>query len=233
MRDRLAELGVPVPRWRRSARSPSWRRSPAGRLAGGGQGGHAAGTTAAASGCSPAADEAAAAARDRHRAARRGAGAAAPRAGRGGRPLAVRAGRRPGRWCETVQRDGICVEVLAPAPGPRPARGRRGPAAGPPDRRRAGRGRRAGGRAVRDARTARCWSTSWRCGRTTPAHWTIEGARTSQFEQHLRAVLDYPLGATALTAPAVVMANVLAGPDRGGHGLDERVHHLFAALAAT
>ena len=27
-------------------------------------------------------------------------------------------------------------------------------------------------------------------------HWTIEGARTSQFEQHLRAVLDYPLGAT-------------------------------------
>ena len=28
-------------------------------------------------------------------------------------------------------------------------------------------------------------------------HWTIEGARTSQFEQHLRAVLDYPLGSTA------------------------------------
>ena len=40
-------------------------------------------------------------------------------------------------------------------------------------------------------------------------HWTIEGARTSQFEQHLRAVLDYPLGATAPTAPVVVMANVL------------------------
>ena len=30
-------------------------------------------------------------------------------------------------------------------------------------------------------------------------HWTIEGARTSQFEQHLRAVLDYPMGATATT----------------------------------
>src|SRR5262249_25163687 len=42
-------------------------------------------------------------------------------------------------------------------------------------------------------------------------HWTIEGARTSQFEQHLRAVLDYPLGATDLTAPAVAMANVLGG----------------------
>lgn len=42
-------------------------------------------------------------------------------------------------------------------------------------------------------------------------HWTIEGARTSQFEQHLRAVLDLPLGDTAMTAPRVVMANVLGG----------------------
>jgi 5-(carboxyamino)imidazole ribonucleotide synthase len=59
-------------------------------------------------------------------------------------------------------------------------------------------------------------------------HWTIEGARTSQFEQHLRAVLDYPLGATTPTAPAVVMANVLGGRT-DGMGIDERVHHLFAA----
>src|SRR6202042_118239 len=43
------------------------------------------------------------------------------------------------------------------------------------------------------------------------AHWTIEGSRTSQFEQHLRAVLDYPLGATEMTAPVVVMANLLGG----------------------
>ena len=63
-------------------------------------------------------------------------------------------------------------------------------------------------------------------------HWTIEGARTSQFEQHLRAVLDYPLGDTAMTAPVVVMANVLGGAaaEEGwsGPGLDERVHHLMA-----
>ncbi|WP_127499618.1 5-(carboxyamino)imidazole ribonucleotide synthase [Actinoplanes solisilvae] len=58
-------------------------------------------------------------------------------------------------------------------------------------------------------------------------HWTIEGARTSQFEQHLRAVLDYPMGETALTAPAVVMANVLGG-EPGGISIDERLHHLFA-----
>jgi 5-(carboxyamino)imidazole ribonucleotide synthase len=60
------------------------------------------------------------------------------------------------------------------------------------------------------------------------AHWTIEGSRTSQFEQHLRAVLDYPLGAIGLTAPAVVMANVLGGPP-GPPGIDERVHHLMAS----
>ncbi len=59
-------------------------------------------------------------------------------------------------------------------------------------------------------------------------HWTIEGARTSQFEQHLRAVLDYPLGETTLTAPAVAMANVLGGQS-GGMSIDERLHHLFAA----
>ncbi|MCL2594475.1 MAG: 5-(carboxyamino)imidazole ribonucleotide synthase [Promicromonosporaceae bacterium] len=40
-------------------------------------------------------------------------------------------------------------------------------------------------------------------------HWTIDGAVTSQFEQHLRAVLDLPLGDTAATATWTVMANVL------------------------
>jgi len=59
-------------------------------------------------------------------------------------------------------------------------------------------------------------------------HWTIEGSRTSQFEQHLRAVLDYPLGVTTQTAPVVVMANVLGGPDDTEPALDERVHHLMA-----
>lgn len=40
-------------------------------------------------------------------------------------------------------------------------------------------------------------------------HFTIEGCATSQFENHLRAVLDWPLGSTELRAPAVVMTNVL------------------------
>ncbi|WP_132432535.1 5-(carboxyamino)imidazole ribonucleotide synthase [Pseudonocardia endophytica] len=59
-------------------------------------------------------------------------------------------------------------------------------------------------------------------------HWTIEGARTSQFEQHLRAVLDYPLGSTAPTAPAVVMANVLGAAEAPSMSMDERLHHCMA-----
>lgn len=40
-------------------------------------------------------------------------------------------------------------------------------------------------------------------------HWTIEGARTSQFEQHLRAILDLPLGDPAMTDEYAAMGNIL------------------------
>lgn len=42
-------------------------------------------------------------------------------------------------------------------------------------------------------------------------HWSIEGSITSQFEQHLRAILDLPLGVTTLTNKFAVMGNVLGG----------------------
>lgn len=42
-------------------------------------------------------------------------------------------------------------------------------------------------------------------------HWSIEGSVTSQFEQHLRAILDLPLGSPAMTHPFTVMGNVLGG----------------------
>ncbi|MEH1097690.1 5-(carboxyamino)imidazole ribonucleotide synthase [Micromonospora sp. CPCC 205561] len=155
------------------------------------------------------------------------------------RELAVQVARSPfGQVAaypvvETVQRDGICVEVLAPAPGlPEElavaaqqlaidlatALGVVGllavelfevadPAAPP------------GSRIVVNELAMRPHNSG---------HWTIEGARTSQFEQHLRAVLDYPMGDASLTAPVVVMANVLGG-EPGGMSIDERLHHLFAA----
>jgi 5-(carboxyamino)imidazole ribonucleotide synthase len=57
-------------------------------------------------------------------------------------------------------------------------------------------------------------------------HWTIDAAVTSQFEQHLRAVLDLPLGAPAATSPAAVMVNVLGGEDPDLHS---RLVHVMAA----
>jgi 5-(carboxyamino)imidazole ribonucleotide synthase len=49
-------------------------------------------------------------------------------------------------------------------------------------------------------------------------HWTMDGAVTGQFEQHLRAVLDLPLGATGALAPHTVMKNVLGGSNTDLYG---------------
>ncbi|ELZ24711.1 5-(carboxyamino)imidazole ribonucleotide synthase [Natrinema limicola] len=46
-------------------------------------------------------------------------------------------------------------------------------------------------------------------------HWTIEGTQTSQFEQHIRAVLGWPLGSTALRSPTV-MTNLLGDVEEEG-----------------
>jgi 5-(carboxyamino)imidazole ribonucleotide synthase len=131
---------------------------------------------------------------------------------------------------ETVQRDGICVEVLAPAPGL--------------SERLAIEAQQlaidlANALGVVGLLAVELFETDagivvneLAMRPHNSGHWTIEGARTSQFEQHLRAVLDYPMGSTSLTAPAVVMANVLGGGP-GGISIDERLHHLFATDPAA
>ncbi len=48
-------------------------------------------------------------------------------------------------------------------------------------------------------------------------HWTIEGADTSQFENHLRAILDLPLGSPSPRLPYAVMVNVLGGTEEDLH----------------
>ena len=58
-------------------------------------------------------------------------------------------------------------------------------------------------------------------------HWSQDGAVTSQFEQHVRAVLDLPLGDPAPLAAWSVMVNILGGPAEGS--LDQR---FTAAMAA-
>ena len=44
-------------------------------------------------------------------------------------------------------------------------------------------------------------------------HWSMDGAVTGQFENHLRAVLDLPLGSPEARAPWTVMVNILGGDD--------------------
>lgn len=115
---------------------------------------------------------------------------------------------------ETIQRDGVCAEVLAPAPTDRPEvlaeAARIGSVV-------------AEGVAVTGVLAVEMFET--RDGRVlvnelamrphNSGHFSIEGSVTSQFEQHLRAVADLPLGDTSMTAPAAVMVNVLGGPAEG------------------
>jgi 5-(carboxyamino)imidazole ribonucleotide synthase len=129
---------------------------------------------------------------------------------------------------QSVQRDGICVEVLAPAPRLSEALAL--------DAQRLGLElareldvtgllavelfqTRSGGLLVNEL-AMRPHNTG---------HWTIDGARTSQFEQHLRAVLNLPLGSTQATSPVAVMANILGGTDPDLHG---KLNHVMAADTA-
>lgn len=60
-------------------------------------------------------------------------------------------------------------------------------------------------------------------------HWSIDGAVTSQFENHLRAVLDLPLGDPSSTAPWSVMVNIVGPRDSGGlPALYEAYRHVLA-----
>jgi 5-(carboxyamino)imidazole ribonucleotide synthase len=133
--------------------------------------------------------------------------------------LAVLLARRPGGECavyplvQTVQADGICHEVLAPAPV-------HAEVATEAERLALAVAEATGVTGMLAVELflaeGRLWVNEIATRPHNSGHFSIEGAATSQFENHLRAVLDWPLGATALTAPAVAMANVLgnaAGTD--------------------
>ena len=147
------------------------------------------------------------------------------------RELAQQVARRPSGQMraypvvETVQRGGVCAEVIAPAPH-------------------------AGARLIDVARQIgetiaeglgvtgmlavelfettdeRLLVNELAMRPHNSGHWSQDGAVTGQFEQHLRAVLDLPLGDPSPRAAWSVMVNILGGPAEGG--LEER----FAAAMA-
>ena len=134
---------------------------------------------------------------------------------------------------ETVQRDGICVQVIAPAPE----------LGGDPENLAADAQqlalRLAAELGVVGVMAVELFETTdgallvneLAMRPHNSGHWTMDGARTSQFEQHLRAVLDYPLGDTEAIAPVTVMANVLGAAQAPAMTVDERLHHLYRAHA--
>jgi 5-(carboxyamino)imidazole ribonucleotide synthase len=130
---------------------------------------------------------------------------------------------------ETVQRDGICVEVIAPAPD---LSDDVGAAAQQLALRLAAELGVVGVLAVELFETVegQLLVNELAMRPHNSGHWTMDGARTSQFEQHLRAVLDYPLGDTDATVPVTVMANVLGAAQTPTMTVDERLHHLFARM---
>ncbi|TCN44158.1 5-(carboxyamino)imidazole ribonucleotide synthase [Kribbella orskensis] len=111
---------------------------------------------------------------------------------------------------ESVQKDGICVEVTAPAPGLAPDRAAQAQQTALRIAKELGV---VGILAVEmfEARDGRLLVNELAMRPHNTGHWSIEGAVTSQFENHLRAVLDLPLGSPAARAPYTVMVNVLGG----------------------
>lgn len=139
------------------------------------------------------------------------------------RELAQQVARRPSGEIvaypvvETVQRGGVCAEVIAPAP----AAGERltAVARGIGESIAEGLGV-TGMLAVELFETddERILVNELAMRPHNSGHWSQDGAVTGQFEQHLRAVADLPLGSTAARAPWSVMVNILGGPAEGTLG---------------
>ena len=133
---------------------------------------------------------------------------------------------------QTVQVDGICREVIAPAPGLSQDAAVEAEAMA---LRIAAELGVTGLLAVElfETRTGGLLVNELAMRPHNSGHWTIEGARTSQFEQHLRAVLDLPLGSCVPAAPSgqfTVMANLLGGTDPD---VFDRYLHVMAADPAV
>ena len=131
------------------------------------------------------------------------------------RELAAQVARSPSDQCvaypvvQTTQRNGICAEVIAPAPDLDP---KVAVTAQEIALRIARELNVVGMLAVELFDTGNGVMVNELAMRAhNSGHWTIEGATTSQFENHLRAILDLPLGSPRATATWSVMGNILGG----------------------
>ncbi len=128
---------------------------------------------------------------------------------------------------ESTQREGICREVIAPAPGLSPV------LAGQAQEialRIAGALEVTGILAVElfETRDGQVLVNELAMRPHNTGHWSQDGAITSQFENHLRAVMDLPLGSPAARSPWTVMVNILGGPDDQVGRLHDGLPHVMA-----
>ncbi len=125
---------------------------------------------------------------------------------------------------ETRQEDGVCVETITPAPGMAEEQAVELQAMG---LRIAGELGVVGVLAVElmEAPDGRVVVNELAMRPHNTGHWTIDGARTSQFANHVRAVLDLPLGSPDMLSQHIVMTNVLGGTEED---LTGALQHVFA-----
>jgi 5-(carboxyamino)imidazole ribonucleotide synthase len=128
---------------------------------------------------------------------------------------------------ESVQTDGVCSEVTAPAPDLDPDLA---VVAQQVALRIAGALDVTGLLAVEmfETRDGRVLVNELAMRPHNTGHWTIDGAVTSQFENHLRAVLDLPLGQVRARAPWTVMVNILPRTEGEVGPLYDGYPHVFA-----
>lgn len=130
---------------------------------------------------------------------------------------------------ESVQRNGVCAEAVAPAPGVNPQLQQRAEGLGEKIATELG---------VTGVLAVELFAFADESGAEDIAvnelamrphntgHWTQDGSVTSQFEQHLRAVMDEPLGDTSTLAPVTVMANVLGADEDPKMPMGERAREV-------
>lgn len=123
----------------------------------------------------------------------------------------------------SIQRDGVCVEAIAPAEDCQFADAATDLACHIADALGV-----TGVMAVELFETADgIWVNELAMRPHNTGHWTQDGCVTSQFEQHLRAVMDRPLGATRCLGAHTVMANVLGGEEDPELPMPERVREVW------
>ena len=158
------------------------------------------------------------------------------------RELSVMIARRPGGqtqlWpvVQSIQTNGVCDVAIAPAPDLDPALARQAQQLAETIARELD---------VTGSMAVELFESRDECGQPeisvnelamrphNTGHWTQNGCVTSQFEQHLRAVADLPLGDTRTLSDVTVMANILGAESNPDMTMTQRMTEVWTRYPAA